>query len=215
MGNPIENYWNIRLLKVKESLENNRFDVHIVNDRAHVKKIVSDEIISKMNIAQISRGGSKTVETIGIDSFLLEGAEYIDPFRAGLTFEQRHELMRKALLSDLYITGTNSITEDGKLVNLDSIGNRVGGITFGPEVVIIVAGRNKIDPDVESAMQRIKDYAAPVNAMKLGKKTPCVKTSACMDCSSPERICNAWSIIEKSNPKGRIKIFLINEDLGD
>ena len=112
------------------------------------------------------------------------------------------------------ITGTNALTETGKLVNLDMIGNRVAAITFGPRSVVILVGRNKIVPDVEEATFRVKNYAAPVNAMRLDKKTPCAETSYCHDCKSPERICNSWSIVEKSFPKGRIKVVLINEDLG-
>jgi L-lactate utilization protein LutB len=122
--------------------------------------------------------------------------------------------MRQALLVDLYITGTNAVTETGELVNLDMVGNRIGAITFGPKNVIILVGRNKIVPDFEDAISRIKNYVAPVNAMRLDKKTPCVKTSICQECKSKDRICNTWTITQKSFPKGRIKIVLINEDLG-
>jgi hypothetical protein len=118
------------------------------------------------------------------------------------------------MLVDLYLTGTNAVTEDGQLVNLDMIGNRVAAITFGPRKVVVVVGRNKVVPDLETAMYRIKDYAAPANTMRLDMKTPCVKTSVCADCSSPARICNYWTITEKSFPKHRIAVILINEDLG-
>jgi L-lactate utilization protein LutB len=124
------------------------------------------------------------------------------------------ERRRRALLVDLFITGTNAVTETGKLVNLDMIGNRVAGITFGPKHVIVIVGRNKIVPDIEDAMLRIKNFAAPANSMRLDKKTPCVKTSMCEECRSIDRICNNWTITEKSFPKGRIKVVLINEDLG-
>jgi hypothetical protein len=90
----------------------------------------------------------------------------------------------------------------------------VGGITFGPKNVVIMVGRNKVVPDIEDAMLRIKNFAAPANAMRLDKKTPCVKTSFCEECRSPERICNSWIITEKSYPSKRIKVVLINEDLG-
>jgi len=93
-------------------------------------------------------------------------------------------------------------------------GNRVAGITFGPRNVIILAGRNKVVPDIEDAMMRVKNYVAPANAMRLNMKTPCVKTSICEECRSPDRICNTWTITEKSLPKARIKIVLINENLG-
>jgi len=115
---------------------------------------------------------------------------------------------------DLFITGTNAVTRSGELVNLDMIGNRVSGITFGPRNVVVMVGRNKVVEDLEAAIERIKDYAAPVNAMRLNKKTPCAKTGVCEECKSPERICNSWTITQKSFPKGRIKVVLINENLG-
>ena len=140
--------------------------------------------------------------------------DILDSFQKGLAFEEMYELRRRSLLADLFITGTNAVTETGKLVNLDMTGNRVGAITFGPRNVIIFAGRNKVVPDLEDAMLRIKNFAAPANAMRLDKKTPCVKTSICEECRGPDRICNTWTITEKSYPKGRIKIVLINQDLG-
>jgi MinD superfamily P-loop ATPase len=80
--------------------------------------------------------------------------------------------------------------------------------------VVVLVGRNKIVSELDDAMHRIKNYAAPINAMRLDKKTPCVKTSYCEDCKSPDRICNVWTITEKSFPKGRIRVVLINQDLG-
>ena len=97
---------------------------------------------------------------------------------------------------------------------LDMIGNRVGGITSGPIYVVIMVGPNKIVQNLDEAMKRIKNIAAPQNALRHSIKTPCVKTSYCMDCKSPDRICNIWTIHEKSFPKGRIKVILINQDLG-
>jgi hypothetical protein len=124
------------------------------------------------------------------------------------------ERRRQSLLVDLFITSSNAVTESGQLVNLDMYGNRIGGITFGPKHVIILVGRNKIVGDLKDAIYRVKNYAAPVNAMRLDKKTPCVKTSYCEECKSPDRICNTWTITEKSFPKGRVRVVLINQDLG-
>ena len=126
----------------------------------------------------------------------------------------RGQQLLRELLADLFITGTNAVTETGKLVNLDMTGNRVASITFGPKNVILLVGRNKVVPDLEDAMLRVKNYTAPVNAMRLDMKTPCVSTSFCEECKSPSRICNTWTITEKSFPKGRNKIVLINADLG-
>ena len=141
--------------------------------------------------------------------------EIIDTYdRKRYTQEEVAERRRQALLTDLFITGTNAITETGNLVNLDMLGNRVGAITYGPKHVIILAGRNKIAADLDDAMFRIKNFVAPINAMRLDMKTPCVKSGRCADCKSPTRICNTWTITEKSFPKGRIKVVLINQDLG-
>jgi hypothetical protein len=140
--------------------------------------------------------------------------EFINPFEKGLSEEEMYERGRQALLSDLFFTGTNALTETGILVNLDGWGNRVAALAFGPKYVIVTVGRNKIVPELDDAMYRIKNYAAPVNAMRFDVKTPCVKTSFCADCKSPDRICTAWTITEKSFPKGRIKVILINQDLG-
>ena len=144
----------------------------------------------------------------------LENLELLSPNAPGISVEEKLELRRQGLLVDLYLTGTNAVTEDGCLVNLDMIGNRIAALTFGPKKVVVFVGRNKIVPDLESAMYRIKDYAAPANAMRLKCETPCVKTSECADCKSPGRICNTWTITEKSYPKERVTVVLINEDLG-
>jgi L-lactate utilization protein LutB len=216
MENPIANYWKIRLADLKETLEKNNFEVFVVEDTAQAKKIVLEEILPKIGPKSVSWGGSMTFIACGLYEAMktMAGVEILDAYEKTLTPEQSLELRRKSLLVDLFVAGTNAVTETGALVNLDMIGNRVCGITFGPRHVIILVGRNKIVPDVDEAMQRIKNYAAPANAMRLDKKTPCVKTSYCEECSSPDRICNAWSIVEKSFPKGRIKVVLINQDLG-
>jgi len=144
----------------------------------------------------------------------LPDLQVLDVFDKSLAPEKALELRRQALLVDLFISGTNAVIETGELVNLDMYGNRVAAITFGPKNVVVLVGRNKIVPDLDTAMFRVKNYVAPTNAMRLDKKTPCVKTSYCEDCNSPDRICNSWTITEKSFPKGRIKVVLINEDLG-
>jgi len=138
----------------------------------------------------------------------------IDTYDRKIPLTEVWQRRRQAMTTDLFIMGTNAVTETGMLVNLDMQGNRVGALAFGPKNVIVLVGRNKIVADIEEAMFRIKNYTAPVNASRLDKKTPCVKTGYCDDCKSPDRICNTWTITEKSFPKGRIKVVLINEDLG-
>jgi L-lactate utilization protein LutC len=216
MEKPIANYWRARLEDLKETLEGNNFDVFLAESGAEAKKIVQEEILPKSGAKTVSWGGSMTFTATGLYDALKSaaGLEVLDTFDKSKPPEENLELRRQALLSDLFITGTNAVTEDGMLVNLDMIGNRVGALTFGPKHVVILVGRNKIVSDLDEAMWRIRNYVAPVNAMRLEKKVPCVKTSYCEDCKSPDRICNTWTITEKSYPKGRVKVVLINEDLG-
>ena len=215
MKHYLESYWEIKLRNVQEALEANNFEVFLAGGPDEAREIVMQKILPTINPASISWGGSRTFKQTGLyDELKNSGIEIIDTYVKGMTREEVMELRRKALLVDLYVTGTNAITEDGFLVNLDMIGNRVGAITFGPKFVLVLAGRNKIVPDFDAAVSRIKGYAAPANAMRLGKKTPCTKTSSCHDCKSEDRICNVWTITEKSFPEGRIKVVLINEDLG-
>ena len=216
MDDPIKNYWKIRLSDLKEVLESNNFEVHIAENVGQAKTVLEEEIIPKTGARTISWGGSLTFINSGMYQALKNRTdlEVLDAYDKTLSDEAKMDLRRRALLADLFITGTNAVTRAGQLVNLDMIGNRIGGLTFGPAHVVILVGRNKIVPDLDEAMLRIKNYVAPTNAMRLDKKTPCVKTSYCEECKSEDRICNSWTITEKSFPKGRIKIILINEDLG-
>ncbi len=216
MDKPLEHYWSIRLADVKSSLESNKFQVHIAEDSAAAHRIVMEEILPACGARSIGWGGSLTVVGTGLFQTLQsrKDLDMIDSLDKRISVEEQLERRRKAMLADLFITGTNAITEEGQLVNLDMLGNRVAAITFGPAHVVIIAGRNKIVPDVEEAMFRVKNLAAPANAMRLDKKTPCVKTSYCDECKSPDRICNSWTITEKSFPKGRVKVILVNQDLG-
>ena len=214
--NPKDTYWNLRLNAVKEALEENNFDAYVCKDTAEVNDLVEKTILPELKPSSISWGGSLTFSDSGLYKALKDHPEIeiLDTFDKSITFEDMLERRRQSLLVDLFITGTNAVTESGQLVNLDMIGNRIGGITFGPKSVIILMGRNKIVSDLEEAFYRIKDYAAPVNAMRLDKKTPCRETSICQECKSPDRICNTWTVTEKSFPKGRVKVILINQDLG-
>jgi L-lactate utilization protein LutB len=216
MDKPVENYWQKRLSEIKKALEDNNFEVFVADNAGDASKIVQEEILPRTDAKTVSWGGSMTFIATGLYNSIKDNPnlEVLDTFNKSLSGEETTELRRRSLLVDLFITGANVITEMGQLVNLDMIGNRIGGITFGPKHVIILVGRNKIVSDLEDAMYRIKNYVAPINAMRLDKKTPCVKTSHCEECKSPDRICNTWTITEKSFPKGRIKVVLINEDLG-
>jgi len=216
MDKPIEHFWQIRLKAVKEALEANHFEVFLAKDVAEAKTIVKEQILPATGAKSVSWGGSMTFLATGLYDEIkkMPGLEILDTFDRSKPSVENMEIRRRSLLVDLFITGTNALTEGGILVNLDMIGNRACAINFGPKHVVILVGRNKIVSELDDAMYRIKNQAAPLNAMRLEKKTPCVKTSCCEDCKSPDRICNVWTITEKSFPKGRIRVVLINQDLG-
>jgi L-lactate utilization protein LutB len=216
MDKPIDKFWRTRLTDLKKVLDSNNFETFVAENIDEAKNIVLEKIIPETSPTSVSWGGSLTFTATGLYDTLKKRGDLkvLDTFEKNLTPEESLERRRRSLLVDLFITGSNAVTEIGQLVNLDMIGNRICGITFGPKHVIILAGRNKIVPDLDAAMFRIKNYAAPVNTMRLDKKTPCAKTSYCEECKSPDRICNTWTITEKSFPKGRVKVILINDDLG-
>lgn len=212
-----DTFWKMRLEQCANALSNNNFDAYIADDSIQAAEIFRDQILPELNVISASWGDSMSLQSTGILDLLNSSKriELIKTFEPGVKREVLIERRRQALLVDLFLTGSNAVTENGYLVNLDMVGNRVGGITFGPRFVVIVAGRNKLVKDLDAAMDRIKSYAAPLNAIRHeGWKTPCIKTSFCMDCKSPDRICNTWVITQKSYPKDRIKVILVNQDLG-
>ncbi len=176
-----------------------------------------DEILAMVpEGAKVFRCGSMTAVEVGLWEEIgkLAGVEVIDPYQPGLPPEEGMALRVKGLTADIMIASSNAITLDGRLVNLDGMGNRVAAMAFGPKKVILVVGMNKVAADLDSAKARVKHYAGPVNAIRLGLDNPCAKTGLCIDCKSPQRICNIWSIIERSMIKGRIHVKLIGESLG-
>ncbi len=176
-----------------------------------------DEVIAMIpRGSKVYRCGSMTAVSMDLWPRIarIPGVEVIDPFAPGLSFEDSLEPRRKGLLADVMITSTNAITLDGKLVNLDGLGNRVAAMIFGPQKVILIVGMNKVVPDVETAMSRIKHYSGPVNAIRMNIQTPCAENGICVDCNAPARICNIWTIIERQRIKGRIHVKLVGEDLG-
>ncbi len=177
----------------------------------------ADEIVEMITEgAVVYRCGSMTTTGIGLWEKIARkpGVRVIDPYKAELSPEGAMEMRRQGLLADVMIASSNAITMDGRLVNLDGLGNRVAAMNFGPKKVILAIGMNKVAPDLESAMARVKHYAAPVNVIRLGLKNPCSETGTCSDCRSPQRGCNMWSIIEGHMIKDRIHVKLIGEDLG-
>ncbi|HDR14141.1 MAG TPA: lactate utilization protein [Desulfobacteraceae bacterium] len=216
MKKSIKYYWGKRLADLKEAFEANNFQAFVVSSLEEAKELVLKELLSASEGKKVSWGGSMTFVATGLYHELRarDDLEILDTFRRDMTAEDLIELRRQSLLSDIYITGSNAVTEAGQLVNLDMTGNRVAALAFGPKKVIVLVGRNKICTDLDEAMKRVKDYAAPTNAMRLEKKVPCAKTTYCEECRSADRLCNTWNITEKSYPKGRITVVLMDVEAG-
>ena len=206
--------WNEKVAKdIIKHLRKRRMEGSYTPTAAQAK----DEIAAMIpQGATVFRCGSMTAANMGLweEIAKLPGVEVIDPYQPGLSSEEGLELRRKGMTAEVMIASSNAVTLDGKLVNLDGQGNRVAAMTFGPKKVILVVGMNKVAPDLESAMARVKHYAGPVNAIRLGRNNPCMETGLCTDCTSPQRICNMWSIIEGHMIKDRIHVKLVGENLG-
>lgn len=210
----MDGYWHKRLDRCKAALEANRFGARIADGPEAAGRLITGTIAA--GAVTVSWGDSMTLAATGaLDVFRADPKiRLIETFDPSVDRAELIERRRAALTVDLFLTGTNAVTEAGQLVNLDMVGNRVAGITFGPRQVVIVVGRNKLVPDVGAAMDRIRSYAAPLNAIRHDFPTPCAGTGRCENCNSSRRICNTWTITEKSYPPGRVQVILINRDLG-
>ncbi len=162
----------------------------------------------------VAWGGSQTLEEIGlIDAIRASDCVIYDRF-AAQTPEEQKEIYGKIATCDYYFMSSNAITLDGQLINIDGRGNRVASLIHGPENVIVIAGMNKIVPDVDSAIKRIRNFAAPPNAVRLDCNTPCKELGRCADCLSPDCICDQIVITRRSFIPNRIKVILVGESLG-
>ena len=162
----------------------------------------------------ISWGGSESIKESGIMDMLQAGNYQLINRMAAKTPEEGRELYAKTVLADYYFMSTNALTLDGELVNIDGNGNRVACLIHGPSNIMIIAGMNKIVPSVNTAVDRVRNMASPPNAKRLNRQTPCNFTGRCGDCLSPDCMCNQIVITRRSGRPGRIKVFLVAEELG-
>lgn len=164
----------------------------------------------------VSAGGSTTLDETGIRDYLRtsDNFKFLDRSMAGITREEAEKLERLTFSSDVFFAGSNAVTEDGELYNVDGYGNRVSAMIFGPKSVVLVAGYNKIVKDRDEAIKRVEEIAAPANAARLGCKTPCAKTGGCMKCKTDARICCSYVLLSQQRIKDRIKVIIVGESLG-
>ena len=197
--------------KVVEALKKRHFEAYYVSDSKDVAAKVMELIPAG---SSVSWGGTTTVDQLGIKKLLADkGYKLIDRDTAKSP-EEREEIMHQALMSDFFLMSSNAITEEGELFNIDGKGNRVAALCYGPKNILIIAGMNKIVPDMDAAYDKVRNYTSPVNAMRFCDATPCAKTGLCGDCLSSQSICAQFVETRICKPDGRIKVILVGEDLG-
>lgn len=222
-------FYQERARIVVANLQKKNINAQYISTRQGVLSIVLEMIPAG---AMVVRGDSVSLEQVGVISELIRRGQnkLIDPFERDadgywvVEAEERRRMQREAFSSDVFLTSTNAVTLDGKLVNIDGLGNRVAAMVFGPKKVIVVAGVNKIVKDVNEALERVHHVCAPINAKRHYWKhhrsefgdLPCVRTGRCVDCNYDWRICRYTVIIEGAmiREKGRINVVLVGEELG-
>ena len=207
MNNSITKRNELLAQKVMKGLESRNMTPYYAADRAEALKIALSLIPEG---STVSMGGSISAEEIGLADAVKEGNyRFIDR----KAMEQRAALLL-SYDADVFLSSANAMTEDGILVNIDGNANRVSAIAQGPKKVIFIVGMNKVCCDVDSALKRARNVAAPVNCARLNLQTPCTKTGSCMDCKSPDTICCQFLITRYSRHKDRIHVILVNDSLG-
>ncbi|MDD4783749.1 MAG: lactate utilization protein [Syntrophaceticus sp.] len=198
--------------KVVKALKKNGFDAVYFSNRDEATQFVLDSVKPEMSVGC---GGSVTVKELGVPEKAREkGAEILDHGQAGLSPEEKQDIRRKELVCDLFLSSTNAVTLDGCLVNVDGTGNRVAALSFGPKRVIVVAGVNKICSNIDTAFERIRNYAAPRNNKRLSLDNPCTDSGLCMDCNTESRICRVYSVLKKRPTLSEFTVVLVGESLG-
>lgn len=199
-----------RVASTIKRLKDNGFKVEYFEDVTMAKK----DIVNKIQVDDtIGIGGSMTIFNMGLYEELLE--KNIKVYWHWKVADKYKDSVRKeASLASTYLTSANAITEDGLLVNMDGVGNRVASMFYGHEKVYVIAGTNKVCKNYEAAIERIRNVAAPKNAKRLNLETPCVKGGKCLDCNTSSRICNVEVILRRVPSGGDITVFLIDEELG-
>lgn len=194
-----------------ENLKKRNMEGYFFENSADCVKAVIDSIPQG---SVISWGGSETIKEIGLMDAVRNGSYELIDRAAARSPEEARQLYARTVLSDYYLMSSNAVTIDGELINIDGNGNRVACLIQGPSHVIIVVGMNKIVTDLKSGVARVRNMASPANAIRLGRKLPCAVTGHCHDCLSPECFCNQIVVTRRSGHTGRIRVYLVAEDLG-
>ncbi len=197
--------------KVAEALNKRFFEAYYFSDReSGLQKVL--ELIPQNHV--VSWGGTSTVDELGIKDALRQRGQAVIDRDTAKDAQERKEMLKKALTCDTFLMSSNAISSDGELVNIDGTGNRVAALCFGPDQVVVVAGMNKVAGDLDDAMGRARQVAAPINAQRFQLKTPCSVNGLCGNCKGADCICAQIVTTRVCKPAGRIKVVLIGEDLG-
>jgi L-lactate utilization protein LutB len=209
-----------RIEKIMKNLKANNMEAFYVEKKEDVAALVKSLLIKGETI---SCGGSVTLSECGVMELMRSG-DYVFLDRAvpGLTPQDIKDIYRKTFSANAFLTSANALTQDGELVNVDGNGNRVSAITFGPDKVICIVGINKIVSNVEEGFKRVKNVAAPKNAVRLNSNTPCKTLGHCIypdgdiatGCKSPDRLCAHYVVNAFQRTSGRIKVIICPENLG-
>ena len=195
-----------------EALKRNGFDAHYVATAPEALARVAAFVKPGM---KVGFGGSMTMRAIGApEKVAALGAELLDHNAPGLDQARKLEILRAQLTCDLFLSGSNAVTLEGDIVNVDGNGNRVAALTFGPRKTVVVVGANKIVRDLDEALARIEVYASPMNNKRLDKPNPCVKTGQCEDCRGETRICRVYQILRRKPSLSDFTVIIVGESLG-
>ena len=202
-----------RIKRTMEQLKKNRMEAYYAPTKEEARQIALG-LLHEGDV--ISCGGSMSIAECGLLEAVRQSGQYrfLDRARPGITPEEIEKLYRDTFFCDVYLASSNAVTEQGELFNVDGNSNRVAAMLYGPKSVIVVAGYNKIVPDIDAAVQRVKKVAAPINAVRLHCETPCAKVGECMNCHSEGRICCNYVVSAQQRHKNRIKVVLVGEELG-
>ena len=204
-------YYNKRGQILVKNLKAQHFDAYYCETKeAALEKAL--ELIPEG--ASVGWGGALSAEQIGLMDALHAGNYRPIDRSLAKDQEEREEMMRQMMFADVFLTGANGLSLDGQMVNIDGAGNRVAATIYGPKSVIVVAGMNKVEDTVESAIIRAKTIAAPMNNQRFGNNNPCSVTGTCGNCKNETCICNQIVITRHCRPVGRIKFILVGEALG-
>ena len=211
MATPKELYYEKRGGILVKNLQFRHFDAYYCANREEALKKALELIPEG---ATVGWGGAHTCEQIGLMQALHEGNYRPMDRSLAKTPEEREQMMRDMLFTDVFLTGANGLSLDGQMVNIDGTGNRVAAIIYGPKSVVVVAGMNKVEDTLEDAVTRARTVAAPMNNQRFSNDNPCAITGTCGNCKNLTCICNQIVITRHCRPAGRIKFILVGEDLG-